>query len=210
MTGDDDLRARLAAIDPARPDGALGDLPDVSPAVLQERLMEILDRPAASPQPRAPGGRNRTRLLAAAAAVLVVVAAGVAGIIAATGGDPAPRTPAATTVALRAPSSDAANSCIRFDVELLRNMPVAFAGTATSVTTHTATLRVDRWYRGGSADRVTVSVPDAQTSVELDGVEFVDGQRYLLTATDGVVNGCGFSGPATRQLEDAFAQAFGG
>jgi hypothetical protein len=41
-------------------------------------------------------------------------------------------------------------------------------------------------------------------------VEVVDGQRYLLTATDGTVNGCGFIGPASPELEHAFAQAFAG
>jgi hypothetical protein len=209
VTGDDDLRARLAAIDPARPDGVLGDVPDLSPAALQERIMQIVDRPAPTSDPRE-HGRRRARLLAAAAAVVVIVAAGIAGIVATTGGDPAPRTPAATNVALRTPPGGATSSCLRFDVELLRNMPVAFAGTATSVSKTAVTLDVDRWYRGGSADLVTVSVPDTQSSVALDGVEFVEGQRYLLTATDGVVNGCGFSGPESPELADAFAQAFGG
>jgi hypothetical protein len=209
VTGDDDLRARLAAIDPARPDGVLGDVPDLSPAALQEQIMQIVDRPAPTSDPRE-HGRWSARLLAAAAAVVVIVAAGIAGIVATTGDDPAPRTPAATTVALRTPPGGAASSCLRFDVELLRTMPVALAGTATSVSKTTVTLDVDRWYRGGSADRVTVSVPDTQSSVALDGVEFVEGQRYLLTATDGVVNGCGFSGPESPELADAFAQAFGG
>ena len=44
----------------------------------------------------------------------------------------------------------------------------------------------------------------------LDGVELVAGEEYLLTATDGVVNGCGFSGPSTPELEAAFDEAFGG
>ncbi len=34
------------------------------------------------------------------------------------------------------------------------------------------------------------------------------GERYLVTATDGTVNGCGFSGPATPELERAFEEAF--
>ena len=56
----------------------------------------------------------------------------------------------------------------------------------------------------------TVAVPSEQTSAALDGVDFGQGQRYLLTATGGVVNGCGFSGPATPELERAFDEAFPG
>jgi hypothetical protein len=209
VTGDDDLRARLAAIDPVRTGGVLGAVPDLSPAARQELLMEIVDRPATASAPGAQGSRKRTRLLAAAAAVVVIAAAGIAGVLAATGDDPAPRTPAATTVALEVPAGGAASSCLRFDVDILRDMPLAFAGTATSVTKAEVSLEVDRWYRCGSADRVTVSVPDTQPSVALDGVDFVEGQRYLVTATDGVVNGCGFSGAASPELTDAFAQAFG-
>jgi hypothetical protein len=115
-----------------------------------------------------------------------------------------------TTLDLALPPSDALASCIQFDVAFLRQMPVAFAGTATEVGGGRVVLAVDRWYRGGDADRVVLSVPGEQTSVALDGVDFRDGGRYLVTATDGTVNGCGFSGPATPELEDAFARAFGG
>jgi hypothetical protein len=41
------------------------------------------------------------------------------------------------------------------------------------------------------------------------GVEFADGQTYLVTATDGTVNGCGYSGLATPELQSAFDSAFG-
>lgn len=211
MTRHDELRARLAAIDPARQDGDLRSVSEPSPTELRERIMQTIDQAPsdpAAPDTRAAGGGSRARLLAAAA-VLVLAAAGVAGILATTGGDPAPRSGRPTTVALQVPAGDAASSCVQFDVAFLRNMPVAFAGTVTSIEKDTVTLDVDHWYRGGSADRATVSISDTQTSVALDGVDFVDGRRYLLTATDGTVNGCGFSGPASAELEDAFAQAFG-
>jgi hypothetical protein len=100
-------------------------------------------------------------------------------------------------------------SCIVFDVAVLADMPVALAGTVSSVAGTTATIEVERWYRGGPADVVTVT--SDQRGVALDGVELVAGQDYLVTATgDGVVNGCGYSGPATPELEAAFDQAFGG
>jgi hypothetical protein len=39
---------------------------------------------------------------------------------------------------------------------------------------------------------------------------FVAGQRYLVTATNETVNGCGFSGPATAELDAAYSEAFPG
>ena len=71
------------------------------------------------------------------------------------------------------------------------------------------TLEVDRWFRGGDADLVTIGIQDAN-SVALDGVDFVEGERYLVTATHGIVNGCGYSGPATPEFEQAFDEAFTG
>jgi hypothetical protein len=120
------------------------------------------------------------------------------------GGDGAP-----ATLALSLPPADVAASCIQFDVRFLAEMPVALAGTVTTVEADRVTLDVDRWYRGGSADVVTIVVP-LTSSAALDGVDFSDGERYLVTATDGTVNGCGFSGPADAELERAFEEAFGG
>jgi hypothetical protein len=46
--------------------------------------------------------------------------------------------------------------------------------------------------------------------VALDGVDFQQGKRYFVTAAQGTVNGCGYSGPASAELEQAFAEAFPG
>lgn len=156
----------------------------------------------------------RTTWLAAAAAS-VLLAAGGAGALALREGDPA-TSPQPRAVALTVPGSDgpSMSSCIAFDVAFLRDMPVAFAGTVTSVKDGQVTLSVDRWYRGTAAqeraDVVTVTQPGGATSVALDGVEFSQGEQYLVAATDGAVNGCGFSGPADPQLTAAYEEAFGG
>ncbi|TFV87329.1 hypothetical protein E4P40_11525 [Blastococcus sp. CT_GayMR20] len=139
---------------------------------------------------------------AAAAVVGLLVLGGGDGGDA--GGDGAP-----ATLSLSLPPADVAASCVQFDVQFLAGMPVALAGTVTAVGADRVTLDVDRWYRGGSADAVTIAVP-VNSSAALDGVDFRDGERYLVTATDGTVNGCGFSGPADGQLERAFEEAFGG
>ncbi len=104
------------------------------------------------------------------------------------------------------------SSCLPFDVNVLAAMPVAFAGTATEITQTTVTINVDHWFTTDTAetDLVAIALPAGITSAALDGVDFVVGDRYLVTATDGVVNGCGFSGPATPEFETAFTSAFGG
>jgi len=98
-------------------------------------------------------------------------------------------------------------SCLAFDVERLAEMPVAFAGTVTDAGGETAVLAVDRWFRGGEADEVLLRAP-AGLKALTGGFELVPGDRYLITATDGTVNYCGFSGPATPELTTAYDAAF--
>ena len=87
-------------------------------------------------------------------------------------------------------------------------MPVALSGTATKVDDDGVTLDVDRWYAGGNADVVRLANYDVNT-VSLNGFAIEPGSRYLITATDGTVNLCGFSGPWTEDLAAAFDGAFG-
>lgn len=98
--------------------------------------------------------------------------------------------------------------CIAFDPAMLAAMPVAFAGTIDSVTDTSAVVAVDRWYVGGDAELVEVILPGDFVALDTGLGDFEVGQRYLITATDGLVNGCGFSGLATPELEAAFAEAF--
>lgn len=210
MTGNDDLRARLVGIDPVRRVGAVDPLPTPTTAEIAEiveHIMQTVDHTPATSERRSPTSWRRTGLLAAAA-VAAAAAVGAGGFLAPWGGEPTAQP--SSTLALSSAPSDVMASCLPFDVAMLSRMPVAFAGTAIAVDPDAVTLRVDRWYTEGSAERVTVTVPAGQRSVALDGVEFVDGQQYLVTATDGAVNGCGLSGPRSPELERAFAEAFGG
>ena len=194
---DDDLHARLARRDPVR-------RPDVAaylarPADPWELAMNAVENDLARPRPV-------LATLAVAASLAVVVGGAV---LAARPSGPGAPAPAPTTLALSVPDPLAMSSCVMFDVDFLKDMPVAFAGTATAVSDGSVTLTVDHWYRGGDAGVVTVTTPSGDT-VALDGaVAFEQGGHYLVTATDGVVNGCGFSGPATAELESAFEEAFG-
>lgn len=207
---DDDLRARLSRIDPA-PAGTPVD-PVTSPRAreLVERIMQTLDTDNVPSDDLAARRRRRPLLLAAAGGVAALVG-GALVLGGQFGGQqslPIAEDPT-TTLALEAPGDTLSASCMIFSVDVLREMPVALGGTVTTVEPGSVTLDVDRWYRGGDADLVTISVPE-NNSAALDGVDFRSGDRYLITATDGTVNGCGYSGPAEPQLEGAFADAFGG
>jgi len=136
----------------------------------------------------------------------VVILLGV-GVVALGGDDDPASTP--TVLALSGSTEDALASCLPVTADVMATFPVDFAGTATAVSEGVATLEVTRWYRGGDADVVEISAPPAQPAL-VGGVDIVPGGDYLITAQEGSVSVCGFSGEATPELEAIFAEAFGG
>lgn len=200
---DDDLRARLARVDPVlRMDSDLvegGTVPDV------KRLMAA---PPASVRRYWVPPRRRLALVGATLALLFGAASAI--IVTVGGDDPSGPPPQSTLeLSLGSPGVTSA-SCLPFSADILRGMPVAFAGTVTGVDAESVSLTVDRWYAGGSAPVVSLRTPPGATSAALDGVEFRKGSRYLVAATEGTVNGCGFSGEDSPELARAYAQAYGG
>ena len=149
-----------------------------------------------------PGQR---RLWLAAAATVVAVAGVV--VLAAGGGD---ETPVASgpPLELSLGASDTMASCLPVSAETLADMPVAFAGTATDVEAETVTLTVDEWYAGGYAGTVVLHSQSGMEAL-IDGFAFAEGAEYLVSATEGTVNFCGFSGPATGELRAIYDEAFG-
>jgi hypothetical protein len=160
----------------------------------------VTDRPEAAPEPK----RNSWLLGVAAAAALVVA---VGGAIALTGGgeDPVASGP---PLELSAGGEDPMAMCIVFSVEELAKAPVAFEGTVTSVEGETITLTVDEWFKGGDAAQALLHAPAGMEAL-IAGIPFEVGGQYLITAYDGNVNYCGFSGPSTAELRSAYEQAFG-
>jgi hypothetical protein len=206
----DALRARLAQLDPM-PDSVPVD-PPTSPSAqtLLERAM-LSTEPTIEPttEPTTDTARplwRRPALLAAAAAA--VIAVGVGGVVAIGDGPGGSGSRPKTTLALHTQHSSgpAMGSCIVFSVDILKGMPLAFGGTVTQVGDGTVQITVDHWYKGGDADVVTIAVPARNTSVGT--VDFVEGKRYLVTATEGTVNSCGYTGEATPDLVKAFDEAF--
>ena len=209
---DEDLRQALARIDPSAAGHPVEPVGGPRARVLLEAVMstpvdELRDSDSG---PAAPVPARKRWALAAAAGLAVV--AGAAGVTFLGGDDDPPQAPdrAATTLALSLPDPTVMASCLMFDEAVLAQMPLAFAGTVTAVEGAQVSLDVDRWFRApqGEADTVELRTVGGSSSVALDGVEFTQGKRFLVTATDSTVNGCGFSGPATPELEGSFERAF--
>ena len=192
---DDNLRNRLAASNPTPPSETVEPIDsDRSRALMEDIMSTATMEPRVQPR--------RVRMIAAVAAALVVVIGGGAlfgGLGSA--GDKAP-------LALTANGSDSMAMCMQFDIAILQGMSPAFGGTVVELTDSVATIEVDRWFTGGDAEVVEITyTPGFEALIGTPTLEV--GQRYLITATDGVVNGCGYSGVATPEYEAAFEQAFG-
>jgi hypothetical protein len=202
---DDELRARLARLDP------IGDRPverASGPRAVEqmEHAMQTLE----TPQPVDDRRRSRRRLVLSGAAALGATAAVAGGVLLFGGDDPAaPPGGEPTTLALDLPATDANAACMAFDEQFLATMPVAFSGTVRSVADNEVVLDVDHWFAGGDAERVVLDTPGETVSFEI-GLDFTQGERYLVSAMDGIVNGCGYSGPATPDMEAAYERAFAG
>jgi hypothetical protein len=198
----DQLRQRLARLDPMHPGVGTEPLTTESSRNLLEEIMStsVTEQPPAAPEKKP----NRWLVGVAAAAALVLA---VGGAIALTGGgeDPVASGP---PLELNAGGEDPMAMCIVFSVEELAKAPVAFEGTVSSVEGETITLDVDRWFKGGDASQVVLHAPAGMEAL-IAGIPFEAGSQYLITAYDGNVNYCGFSGPSTPELRTAYEQAFG-
>jgi hypothetical protein len=204
---EDALERRLRAANPVPSERTL--LP--SGRTLADLLEATMTTELTDREP--PTKPSRWRVLAVAAVVIGALAAGGIYLVSrdGSGGQSKGGTSPKTVLALSLPPATAPGmqSCIQFSVDTLRPMQVAFSGTVTSVAAESATLTVDHWYKGGDTDEVRVTTPDLSVPVALEGgVELVEGQRYLVTATDGVVNICGFTAEWTEDLAATFKEAF--
>ncbi len=99
--------------------------------------------------------------------------------------------------------------CMLPDVGVLRQQELAFDGVVRSVAGGQATLDPTRFYAGDEADVVVVKAPSGDLQALLAAVDLREGERYLVSATDGRVTLCGFSGPYTDQLAQLYTEAFG-
>ncbi len=172
---------------------------------------------------RATGTRHRSTLtwLVAAAAVVLIAGVSIFALVNRGSDDPdnvpvADREPTTTTTNLpisvtRLAVDNATSSrCLVPNSELLRSQSLAFDGTVESLTDGVATLVPTEFYRGEPTDLVTVVAPGEDLQALLVAVDFKEGERYLVSATDGRVTLCGFTAAYTPQLASLYAEAFTG
>lgn len=195
------LRDRLRRIDPMR-SGAPTEPPTTESS--RRLLEEIMSTPVKDPSREISPVRRNWLMAATAVAALALVVGGVATL---TGGDPDPV--AAEPLVLSTGESGVIASCLPLDAEYLASMPMAFEATAVSVEGDEVVLDVDRWFRGGEATQVILRAPQGFEAL-IDGFAFEAGARYLISASEGTVNYCGFSGLATPELRAVYDEAFGG
>jgi hypothetical protein len=204
----DPLRERLAGTDPLRHRDGDHTFPAAPPPELLERIMStpvITPTPESGAAARPAGRRPRWALALGGVAAASLAAVGAFAVLR----DDSSPAPAATAPLVLQLGDDSMAMCMQFSVDILADFPVAFEGTVESVTDGQVTLRVDRWYRGG--DATTVTLMSSSTSVALvGGADFRAGGQYLVTASDGAVSVCGYTGEATPELRAYFDQAFGG
>lgn len=204
---DDELRALLSRRDPAadRPADA-GSSPKAQ--ALWESIMStsVDERTSASRTSTPARPRRRMAMIAAAAAAVTAIGVGTAII----GQYAAPErtSPTASAMALRFQDSGLAEACAPFEVAFLQQMPVAFQGKVVETGDTSTVLRVDRWFRGGQdgVTTVRVSTPGPDNS---ESVHFGMGETYLVSARDGVVSSCGYTGGLTPEFLADYEKAFG-
>ena len=201
----DPLEERLRRIDPVPPDVHVDTPRSQTAAALMRRIMDTTAAPDAllahGDAPHPPRRTWARPLLAAAAAVLVIGA----GAVVATGlfaGDDEEPVVASYELAAFDPIS---SICLPVTETVPDPAAEAFGGIVTAVEPGVVTMEVDRWYTAGEADVVELRA-GTDVSTALDGVEFVEGERYLVTTVGGVVSICGVSAPASPELEQLYQQ----
>lgn len=197
----DELRNRINRLDPMH--SGVPTEPPTTPSSIR-RMERVMSTSTQQVPTRVPSPNKRW---VPALATLVVAAVAVGAFIFSGSGDSQPV--AGPPLQLSLTEDNAMAMCIMFDVAILRDAQMAFEGTVTSVSGAQGTLSVDRWFKGGDAGEVILT-GGSEDMVSLIGAFPLEvGSSYLITATDGNVNFCGYSGPATPELRSYFDEAFG-
>lgn len=210
---DPQLRALLGQSDPAR--SLTPADPQGLARLLEDTMSNDLDTRTDLPQQNTELRRRGPLAWLVAAAAVATIAGGSWAAISSMQDDgtvqqAGPSSPPAVepvVVTLQAPTTLPAR-CAVPTPESLGTAEVAFAGTVTAVEGDTVTIEPTETYTGAAADEFEVVgvLPD------LRGVggqpEFAVGGTYLVSATDGQVAACGFSGEASPELLNLYDLAF--
>lgn len=189
---DKELRNRVQKLDPMSSGVETRSVKDESSRQMLEAIME-------QPVSGVGGDSGRRMQWFFAAAAVVAVALGSFAIF---GGSPA-----GPPLQLSLGDSNAISSCMPVSAEFLKDMPVAFEGTATAVDGDLVTLDVGEWFAGGDAATVELVAQSGMQAL-IGGIDFEVGTTYLVSATEGTVNFCGYSDVASPELRAIYDEAF--
>lgn len=216
QSADDDLRAVLADLDPARQGAATVDLTSLE-AVMSEITRSDPASDTAPVDPPTPTRRTIggwRRVSVAAVAAVAAVGIGVAGFTVGQSlrGDSTPVVSApSVTLGIPADANPATSICAVLAPEMLADVALAFDGTVTALAGGVATLEVTKWYRGGdpATTSIAVAVPDPDLVALLGAPTFTPGERYLVSSDGQTIGLCGASGEYSPALAAIYAAAFG-
>jgi hypothetical protein len=200
---DDSLLARMRAADPAT------SLPPADHDQVAHLLEAVMtDTTTHTTETRETGTHDRSPLtwLVAAAAVLLIAGSGVFARV----NRDHHASPAAGQTVTQLGLPTAHGRCILPNVGVLRSQTIAFRGTLTTLGPGAATFRVERWFKGGPTDLARVAAPATDLAPLVSGASLRVGGSYLVSAHDGTVTECGFTGPDTGRLSSLYLQAYGG
>ena len=232
------LRAALAGVDPAASLPPAD--PTGSARLMEHTMSQTPEPTGSpeAPEKRGDGVRRRSRLtwvVAAAAALVIVGGVGLAVVGAddagpqGAGGEPAVvdsrgvedagddgaapgagATPSVTELTLSSASTPARCLPPEAAPDVLTAQGVAVDAVVDAISGGIVTLVPTRFYAGEETDLVTVTEPSGDLQALLAGVDFEEGGRYLVSATDGQVTLCGFSARYSGALADVYDEAFAG
>ena len=193
---------RLRAADPMRAD----EVPDASLARVTARIQEHIMTDSYDPNVRPTRGplfKLGGLALAGAFALAIAVGSNFGGMIPGAG----------TTDPSSGPSTDpgaaggGVASCLVYDPASLPMMDVVFDGTVTAVDGDQVTFAVNEGWKGADGS-ITLTAPEENVALTGPVPAFeVDG-RYLVSASGGTINACGYTLDYDADTAAEWAAAF--
>jgi len=169
----------------------------------REMLENIMSTPTIERHQEA---RPRRRAWYAASAA--VLAGAIAVVAITVFGGTSPDVSAAPPLELSLGEGPGVASCLPVSADILRDIPIAFEATASSVDGEHVVLDVTHWYAGGDAAQVALTAPAGMQAL-IGGIDFEAGGHYLVAAFEGVVSYCGYTDVYSPELAAVYAEAFG-
>lgn len=201
---DDELTKRLRRSAPVV-DGSVHPTSGPQAHQLMEQIMTTPITDTTNTPPARPARRRWLPAVAGSAALVAAVAVGITVL----GGDVDGKTASTTVTYSLTPTDPLMSTCITMDEYQPPAGMAGFKGTVVELSDTSVTLEVERWYAGGDAGRVVLSITDVSIPA-LDGVEFVQGGSYLVGVADGQVQTCGVTAPFDPALERIYEGWFAG